>query len=104
MPDRRPLQFAALDDVMPEGDRLLLGHETTGTRSLAPICHPLAISMRLAVERPAGSSWRNRLVRYTIGPMAARYVLRRGGMPAGLRMPSAALAPKPGLDARAEAE
>ena len=42
MPERRTLEFARLDDVMPEVDRLLAGHTTVGNWSLGQICNHLS--------------------------------------------------------------
>jgi hypothetical protein len=97
---RRQLSFARLDDVMPELDRLLAGHATVGNWTLGQICSHLASTLRVAADPPRPMPW---IVRRTAGPLLMRYILRRGSMPAGVKAP-ADLVPKPGLDARAEAE
>jgi hypothetical protein len=97
---RRQLSFARIDDVMPEVDRLLAGHATVGNWSLGQACNHLAATLRVAAEPPKPMPW---VVRRTVGPLLLKYILRRGSMPAGVKAP-ADLLPKPGLDARAEAE
>jgi len=101
MAERRALNFSSLDEVMPEVDRLLEGHTTTGRWSLGQICNHLGTAMRYTVEGfPEQASW---LLRHTVGPMAKRQVLGSGVMPEGVKLPEKYL-PKPGLDPRAEAE
>ncbi len=102
MPERRALRFSSLDDVMPEVDRLLLGHETVGKWSLGQICRHLSKAMEMTVEGKPIRGYG--LMRWTIGPFARRHIFRTGRMPEGVKLPSKALEPKPGLDDRAEAE
>jgi len=45
-PGRRTLRYESLDEVMPDVERLLEGHTTVGTWSLAQICRHLATVMR----------------------------------------------------------
>ncbi len=99
---RRPLQFATLDEVMPEVDRLIeRGHTTVGKWTLGQICNHLAGALTKSVEGiPFRAPW---ILRKTIAPFFLRRLLRTGRMPEGFRLPESAL-PKPGLDARAEAE
>jgi hypothetical protein len=104
MPGRRPLDYASLDDVMPDVDRLLLGHETVGRWTLGQICNHVATSIRLSAEGARitlPGAW---LIRKTIGPMLGRRLLRKRRMPEGFRVPTPALLPKSDLDDRAEAE
>jgi hypothetical protein len=101
MAERRTLNFATLDRVMPEVDRLLQGHETLGQWSLGQVCNHLAATFTYSVEGfPGHAPW---IVRQTIGAVARRNVFKTGRLPAWLKLP-AKFAPKPGLDARAEAE
>src|SRR5947209_5071320 len=101
MPDRRTLEFARLDDVMPEVDRLLAGHTTVGNWSLGQICNHLTRGIISSVEgAPERAPW---LVRKTIGPWILKWVLKTGQIPAGIKLPKQH-EPKPGLDPRAEAE
>lgn len=103
-PGRRPLDFATLDDVMSDVDRLLAGHQTVGTWSLGQICYHLATAIRLSAEgRPLKSKayW---LIRKTIGPLLKRQFFKGRRMPEGIRVPTPLLTPKPALDDRAEAE
>ena len=101
MAERRALSFSSLDEVMPEVDRLLEGHTTTGQWSLGQICNHLSTAMRYTVEGfPEQAPW---LLRRTVGPVAKRQVLGSGAMPEGVKLPEKYL-PRPGLDPRAEAE
>ncbi|MGE5755043.1 MAG: DUF1569 domain-containing protein [Planctomycetaceae bacterium] len=101
MAERRTLTFARLDQVMPDVDRLLEGHETAGRWSLGMICNHLGSAIQGSIAGfPGRAPW---LVRKTIAPFAKRKVLRAGRMGEGVKVPEAYL-PKPGLDARAEAE
>src|SRR4051812_23807270 len=101
MAERRELSFSSLDEVMPEVDRLLEGHTTTGRWSLGQICSHLSTAMQYTVEGfPEQAPW---LLRRTVGPVAKRQVLGSGVMPEGVKLPEKYL-PKPGLDPRAEAE
>ena len=102
MPERRDLHYGSLNEVMPDVDRLLRGYTTVGRWSLGQVCRHLAEALRLTVEgKPIrGYGW----LRWTIGPLIRGRFLRNGRMPSGLKMPTASLAPPPGLDDRAEAE
>jgi hypothetical protein len=98
---RRKLSFATLDEVIPEVDRLLQGHRTLGKWSLGQICNHLAASMVMAVEGPpARAPW---VIRKTVGPFLVTRVLKTGRFPDGIKLPRK-FDPKPGVDARAEAE
>lgn len=55
MPERRMLDFASMDQIVPEVDRLLDGHFTVGHWTLAQILHHLATSIRLTSLGRAGS-------------------------------------------------
>jgi hypothetical protein len=100
MAERRTLSFSRLDEVMPEVERLLEGHTTVGNWSLGQICNHLATVFRSSVDPPRRAPW---IVRRTIGPLIRRRVLKAGAMPTGIKVPDA-LIPRPGLDARSEAE
>lgn len=101
MPERRSLSIDSLDQIMPEVDRLLLGHETAGKWTLGQICNHLCGAMRASVEGiPFKAPW---IVRTFVGPFARRTVLGKGRMPEGVHLPEK-LAPSPACDARAEAE
>ena len=54
-PGRRALRFERFDDVMPDVERLLAGHETVGNWSLAQICRHLAVALRRVVDLPAST-------------------------------------------------
>lgn len=98
---RRDLSFASLNEVMPDVERLLAGHETVGKWSLGQMCNHLAATLIYSVEgMPVQAPW---VIRATIGRLARRSILVRGKMMEGLPLPQKYL-PKPGLDARAEAE
>lgn len=98
---RRALGFTSLDEVMPEVDRLLQGHRTVGKWSLGQICNHLTGSLVYSVEGfPVQLPW---LIRKTLGPIFKRKVFQTGRMREGIKLPDHIL-PRPGLDARAEAE
>jgi hypothetical protein len=56
MPERRMLDFASMDEIMPDVARLLEGHSTIGQWTLAQILHHLATSIRLTSLGRAGST------------------------------------------------
>ena len=100
-PERRTLDFGSLDQVMPDVDRLLEGHSTIGNWSLGQICNHLATAITGSVEGyPMRAPW---IVRKTIGPWVVGRILTTGRFPAWIRLPEKYV-PKPGVDARAEAE
>jgi hypothetical protein len=79
-PGRRTLRYASLDEVTPDVERLLEGHATVGTWSLAQICRHLATVMRRVVDLPAStpqgpSKW--------VGEEQKRPVLDSGMLPEG---------------------
>lgn len=101
MAGRRELQLASFDKVMPEVAVLLDGHETVGNWSLAQILNHLAGAMRMSVDGIAfRAPW---ILRKTLAPFVLRNVFKTGRLRDGIKLPEAAL-PRPGLDARAEAE
>src|SRR5689334_10556595 len=79
---RRPLSFAALEEVMPDVDRLMRGHTTVGHWSLGQICSHLAQAFRFTVDgfpprlSRRGSSAR-RSAASSCGTSCARAVHRR---------------------------
>jgi hypothetical protein len=98
---RRRLRFRAVDEVMPEVDRLLRGHEVVGRWSLAEVCNHLATAFRLSVDGvPWLAPW---AVRRTVGRVSGWFVLASGWMPRGVPLPGIE-APGLGLDAAREAE
>ncbi len=81
---RRTLRYASFDEVMPDVERLLEGHATVGTWSLAQICRHLGIVLRRVVDLPAStphdpSQW--------VGEEQKRRVLESGILPEGLPGP-----------------
>jgi Protein of unknown function (DUF1569) len=56
MPERRMLDFASMDEIMPDVARLLEGHSTAGQWTLAQNLHHLATSIRLTSLGRAGST------------------------------------------------
>jgi Protein of unknown function (DUF1569) len=93
MDGRRTLEYDRLDQVMPEVDRLLRGHTTSGTWTLGQILHHLASSLSLAMESGPGSTIE------PLDPERARVleVRRRRFFEAG-RFPDGAHAPHPALE------
>lgn len=101
MAERRSLTFANLEEVMPDVDRLLAGHQTVGNWTLAQICNHLAAAIQGSIDGfDVRAPW---FLRITLGKMMKRKVLASGKLQEGVKLPDEAL-PKPGLDARAEAE
>jgi Protein of unknown function (DUF1569) len=99
-PGRRTLQFDHFDDVMPDVERLLKGHETVGTWSLAQTCRHLATVLRRVVDLPAStphdpSQW--------VGEERKREVIESGLIPEGLPAPSE-IVPSDTIGEREEAE
>jgi hypothetical protein len=99
-PGRRTLRFQSLDEIMPDIERLLQGHTTVGTWSLAQICRHLATVSRRVVDLPAStpsdpSQW--------VGEDRKREVLASGSIPEGLPSPPE-IQPTETLDEREEAE
>jgi len=56
MPERRMLNFASMEEIMPDVVRLLEGYSTIGQWTLAQILHHLATSIRLTSLGRAGST------------------------------------------------
>jgi hypothetical protein len=97
MTGRRELSFASLDDVMPEVERLLDGHETVGRWSLGQILHHLAQGLRLTVDvapDPAAP---------LVPEVIRERFFRTGRFPDGRESPPI-LVPAPADDAPAEAD
>jgi Protein of unknown function (DUF1569) len=105
MDGRRALEYERLDQVMPEVDRLLRGHATSGAWTLGQILHHLASSIRLTLESDPGSAIE------PIDPEKARvFEVRRrrffhaGRFPDGANAPHPSLNPPPDAEERASAE
>jgi hypothetical protein len=99
-PGRRILKYGSLDEVMPDVERLLEGHTTVGTWSLAQICRHLGTVMCRVVDLPAStphdpSRW--------VGEEQKRQVFDSGLLPEGLPAPPEVL-PSETLGEREEAE
>ena len=105
MERRRELVFDRLDRVIPEVDRLLKGHTTSGAWSLGQILHHLATAIRLSLGSRAISE------DGPVDPALTRlFEVRRrrffkvGKFPEGAEVPHPLLIPPKGLDDQAEAE
>src|SRR4051794_29088236 len=99
-PGRRPLRYDHIDQIMPDVERLLEGHQTVGSWSLAQICRHLATVMRRVVDLPAStphdpSQW--------VGEEQKRQVLESGMLPEGIPGPPQIM-PTETLGEREEAE
>lgn len=99
-PGRRTLAFQSFDEVMPDVERLLEGHATVGSWSLAQICKHLATVLRRVVDLPAStpsdpSQW--------VSAEEKRKVFESGQIPEGLPMPAEQLPAEAGT-AEQEAE
>ena len=58
MPERRMLDFASMDQIMPDVERLVEGHRMTGRWTLAQVLYHLATAIRLSTQGNADSSFR----------------------------------------------
>ena len=98
MPEPRALSFPSLDAVMPEVDRLLAGHTTTGAWSLGQILDHLATAVRLTClgRRETASGLRSEVYK--------RKFFRDGRFPTGVEAPHPSLIPAAGSDPREQAE
>ncbi len=82
--ERRPLDFASLDDVMPDVESLMTGHATVGKWTLGQICEHLATVKTLLVNLPADTR---------SGPLPSdhedqkRKAFETGQLPEGMDMP-----------------
>ncbi len=84
-PDRRPLQFASLDAIMPDVERLLAGPvKTVGHWSLGQICEHLATVNRMLVDRPADSQTDPSL---RVSDEQKQQVFTSGQLPENMPMP-----------------
>ncbi len=99
-PGRRTLRYQSLDEVMPDVERLLVGHTTVGNWSLAQICRHLATVMRRVVDLPASTPHDPSL---WVGEERKREVFESGRLPESLPAPPQVV-PTETLDERAEAE
>ncbi len=98
MPDRRTLDFASMEQIMPDVETLLRGHLTVGHWSLAQILNHLATSIKLTTLGRAGSLSKS-------GSEESRrqfFATRR--FPEGVEVPHRRLVPPTGAEAGAEAE
>ena len=102
MPDRRPLSFDRIDQIMPDVDRLLAGHATVGGWTLGQICDHLARSIKIGLRgRRAPATPPEPTPEQDA---ARRLFFRTAPIPAGRQIPVAALAPEPDADPAASAE
>ncbi len=99
-PGRRPLRFESFDDVMPDVERLMLGHSTVGAWSLAQICRHLAIVIRRVVDLPASAPHDPSKL---LGDDRKREVFESGLLPEGMPGPPE-LFPSETLGERQEAD
>jgi len=55
MSERRVLDFASIQEIMPEVDRLLSGYKPLGTWTLGQTCNHLAKAIRYSADSPAAT-------------------------------------------------
>jgi hypothetical protein len=99
-PGRRTLRYESLDQVMPDVERLLEGHTTVGTWSLAQICRHLASAMRRVVDLPASTPYDPS---FRVPDEVKRQVFETGSLPERLPGP-AEIMPAETLSEREDAE
>lgn len=98
MSARRMLDFASMGEIMPDVERLLEGHSTTGQWTFAQILHHLATSIRLTTLGRAGS---------TPGPGSEAFrhrFFRSRRFPEGLEAPHPKLIPPADADVHVQKE
>jgi Protein of unknown function (DUF1569) len=102
---RRTLEFDRLDQVMPEVDRLLSGHITSGTWTLGQILDHLASALRLTMENDAEPEFDPLdLDLARLFEVRRRRFFRAGRFPDGASSPHPSLDPPPDADQRSSAE
>jgi hypothetical protein len=99
-PGRRTIAYKSLDEVMPDVERLLVGHTTVGNWSLAQICRHTATVMRRVVDLPASTPHDPSLL---VGEEKKSEVFESGMIPEGLPGPPEVM-PANSLSEREEAE
>ncbi|HEY2840790.1 MAG TPA: DUF1569 domain-containing protein [Pirellulales bacterium] len=97
MAERRVLDFAGIEELMPEVERLLFGYETLGQWTLGQICNHLARAIHYSAESPPATEPPTREQDVT------RKLFFRGRFPDGRPAPPGT-EPRPGLDDIREAE
>ncbi len=97
---RRKLRFQSFDEVMPDVERLLVGHTTVGEWSLGQICNHLATVLRRVVDLPASTVFDPSKF---VGEEQKRGVMESGILPEGFPAPPE-IVPNQTLDERQEAE
>lgn len=99
---RRVLKYESLDAIMPDVDRLLQGHQTVGNWSLGQICNHLTFGILGSLEGYRAKPLPG-FLRATVGRLILSHMLKSETIREGVWLPKKD-SPKPGLDARAEAE
>jgi hypothetical protein len=90
---RRKLDFANLDEVMPEVERLLAGHTTVGGWTLAQICNHLATGIQITLDAPVRSTQATREQ-----DVARRRFFHQSQFPENVQAPLPILVPRADLD------
>jgi hypothetical protein len=97
MAERRTLDFAHLDELMPEVERCLQGYETVGNWSLGQICNHLARAIHYSAESPPATETPTREQEVVLK------MFFRGRFPDGRPAPPGT-EPREGLDDAREAD
>ena len=98
MPERRLLDFASLDEIMPDVERLVGGHVTGGQWTPAQILYHLATSIRLtSLGRPGSAS-------EGVSDEFRRRFFESRRFPEGMEAPHRRLIPPDDADVRVETE
>ncbi len=98
MGERRMIDFASMNEIMLDVERLAKGHSTAGTWTLAQILHHLATSIRLTSLGRAGSS------SGTVSEAFRRQFFESRRFPEGVEAPHRRLIPPVESDLPAEIE
>jgi hypothetical protein len=105
MERRRDIRFDRLDEVIPEVERLLKGHTTSGTWSLGQILHHLATGIELSFGNSPVKEASNldpELTR-TFEARRRRF-FKAGKFPEGAEVPRPSLIPPPESDDKSQVE
>jgi hypothetical protein len=99
MPERRCLAFDRIEAIMPDVDRLIIGHTTVGRWTLAAICDHLARTINVALDSSPADAPATREQ-----AVSRRLFFRSPTFPEGRTPPLSAQIPTPDADPIAASE
>ena len=83
---RRQLKFSSVDEIVPDLDRLMAGHQTVGKWTLGEICNHLSKVFIGSVDGFANKA--PLLLRVTIAAFIFRHILKTEQMAEGFNTPA----------------